>query len=111
VDLLDPLDLDRTAIFESGGLPVRLGLGLQSPARNSGEGGSGSTDGEALVVFRGGEVEDGVLRDVGNPRVTSAPSIASRRRSRGRLETCGAQVCFGIATPHSIVVKQNKPRA
>jgi hypothetical protein len=98
-------------MIESGGLPVRLGLGLQSPARNSGEGSSGLIDGEAPVVFRGGEVEDGVLRDVGNPRVTSAPSIASRRRSRGRLETCGTQVCFGIAMPHSIAVKQNEPRA
>jgi hypothetical protein len=51
--------------------------------------GSSSTDGEAPVVFRGGEVKDGVLHDEGNPRVTSAPSIASRRRSRGRLETSG----------------------
>jgi hypothetical protein len=78
------------AMIESRGLLVRLGLGLKSPARNSGEGGSCSTDGEALVVFRGGEVDDGGLRDVGNPRVTSVPSIASRRRSRGRLKTCGA---------------------
>jgi hypothetical protein len=46
-------------------------------------------DGEAPVVFRGGEVEDGVLRDEGNLRVTLAPSIASRRRSRGWLETSG----------------------
>jgi hypothetical protein len=51
VDRLDPLDLDRTAMIESGGLPVWLGLGLQSPVRNSSTGGSGSTDGEALVVF------------------------------------------------------------
>jgi hypothetical protein len=68
-------------------------------------------DGEAPVVFRGGEVEDGVLRDVGNPRVTSAPSIASRRRSRGRLEMCSAQVCFGITMLHWIAVKQNELRA
>jgi hypothetical protein len=47
------------------------------------------------VVFQGGEVEDGVLRDKGNLRVTSAPSIASRRRSRGRLETWAPRVIAG----------------
>jgi hypothetical protein len=38
---------------------------------------------------------DGVLHDEGNPRVTSAPSIASRRRSRGRLETRAPRVIAG----------------
>jgi hypothetical protein len=82
-------------MIESGGLPVRLGLGLQLPTRNSSEGDSGLTDGKALVVFRGGEVKNGVLRDEGNPRVTSAPSIASRRRNKGRLETRVPHVITG----------------
>jgi hypothetical protein len=44
------LYFDPTVKKEGEGLPVRLGLGLQSPARNSGEGALEVDDGELLAT-------------------------------------------------------------
>jgi hypothetical protein len=44
------LYFDPTVEKEGGGLPVWLGVGLQSPARNSGEGALEVDDGELLAT-------------------------------------------------------------
>jgi hypothetical protein len=76
------LDFDLTVKKEGGGLPVRLGLGLQSPARNSGEGAQGVHGGGVL----GASGEYGMVYearlDAGNPMVSSTSSIASPRVCR-----------------------------
>jgi hypothetical protein len=56
-----------------------------------------SSSGDALVVSRGEEVDDDVPRDERNLMVTTVASIFSRGGSRGRLEVCGAMMCFGQA--------------
>jgi hypothetical protein len=47
------LDRDLTSEIQKGERLTGLGLGLQSPARNSGEGALVLSSGDALVVNRG----------------------------------------------------------
>jgi hypothetical protein len=71
------LDRDLTSEIQKGERLTGLGLGLQSPARNSGEGALVLSSGDALVVYRGEGEVNGVLRDDINSMVTTAQSFMS----------------------------------
>jgi hypothetical protein len=82
-----------------------LGLGFRSPARNPGEGGSGSMDGEALVASGQRRRQDEVQKVTAGSETCSSTSIASCRGRGRRLELQARRVCVGLT-----VLLQNKAR-
>jgi hypothetical protein len=70
---------------------------VRFPTSCSSEGAQGSNSGELSVTPEQWRCYDGLQGDTGNPMVTTASLIASRRRGRGRLELCRAAVSFGLA--------------
>jgi hypothetical protein len=88
------LNLDPTVEKEEGGLPVRLGLGLPSPARNSGEGALVLSSGDALAAPGRRQGYDEVQGFTENTTAWTACSIGSWSDGEGRLEMYGATICF-----------------
>jgi hypothetical protein len=79
--LIHAMKIWRSRANRGGGCsPARV------PARNPGEGALEVDDGELPMVSRGNGVDDSMQRGERDPMVTTAASIVSRGRSRGRVE-------------------------